>query len=123
MNDVHRTFSSHDGEFSGGPGHIVITLQVLTGHGEVGAAVGFAGDEGQLRHGGLSVSKEEFCAMANDTTPFLDDTRKESRHVFEREQWNVEGVASANEPRRFDGGVNIKTARQHFGLIANHAHG
>ena len=68
MNDVHRTFSSHDGEFSGGPGHIVITLQVLTGHGEVGAAVGL-GDEGQLGDGGLCVSKEEFCAMANDTTP------------------------------------------------------
>ena len=32
VDDVHRTFGPHDGEFGRGPGHVVVALQVLAGH-------------------------------------------------------------------------------------------
>lgn len=54
--NLHCALSSHDGDLSGWPGIVEVTLQVLAGHDIVGATVGLTCDESDLRHCGLSIS-------------------------------------------------------------------
>jgi hypothetical protein len=55
VQDVHCSFGSHHGDFSGGPGQIHVAAQMLRSHHAISAAVSFPGDHGDLWNGGLGV--------------------------------------------------------------------
>ena len=54
---------------------------------------------------------------------FLLHARQEARHVLERNQRDVEGVAEAHEPRGLDRRVDVETPREHARLIGHDADG
>ena len=51
----------------------------------------------------------------------LLDPGQETRHIDQREQRNVEGIAEADEARGFVGGIDVERARQHVGLVGDDA--
>ena len=51
----------------------------------------------------------------------LRDAGQESRHVHERDEWNVERVAGPDESRGLDGRVDVERAREHGRLLRHHA--
>ncbi len=83
VNDVDGAFRSHDCNFRGGPGEVGVGADVLAGHDAIGAAVGFAGDDGDFRDGGLGKGEEEFCAVADDAAEFLLRAGQKAGNVFE----------------------------------------
>ena len=60
--------------------------------------------------------------MANDAAVLLSNTWHEARHVHQRQQRNVEGVAETDELASLVGGVNVQHTRHHVRLVSNHAH-
>src|SRR6202012_5015631 len=85
VQDVDGSLGAHDGDLAGGPGEVDVAAEVLGAHDVVGAAVGFAGDDGDLGDGGLGVGVQELGAAADDPGPFLGDAGQEPGHVHERE--------------------------------------
>src|ERR1700722_5905891 len=71
VEDVDGARCAHDGDLGGGPGEVDVRAEVLGAHDVVGAAVGFAGDDGDLGHGGLGVGVQQLGAAADDAGPFL----------------------------------------------------
>src|SRR5690606_19312086 len=90
-------------------------------HGEVGAAVGLAHDDGDLRHGGGGVGEEHLGAVADDAAAFLGDAGEEAGDVNEGEQGDVEDVAEADEARGLVGGVDVEGAGLEGGLVGDDA--
>src|ERR1700693_6610078 len=62
VNNVDGAFRAHDGDFRGGPGEIGVGADVFGGHDAIGAAVGFAGDDGDFWHGRFREGEEQFGA-------------------------------------------------------------
>ena len=60
--DVDGTLGAHDGDLGGRPGEVDVSAEVLGAHDVVGAAVGLAGDDGDLRDGGLGIRVDELGA-------------------------------------------------------------
>ena len=87
-------------------------------HGEVGAAVGFAQDDGDFRHGGRGVGEEHFRAVADDAAAFLLDAGHEAGNVHQRHERDVEHVAEPDEPRGLVRGINVERAGLDGGLLA-----
>src|SRR6266478_8214118 len=123
VDDVDRAFGAHHGDFRGGPGEIGVGADVLGGHDAIGAAVGFAGDDGDLGDGGFGVGEEQLGAMLDDAAEFLLCTGKEAGHVFEGDERDVEGVAEAHEARAFDGSVDVEDTGEKGWLIGDDADG
>src|SRR5882762_5816294 len=123
VDDVDRTFGAHHGDFRGGPGEIGVGADVLGGHDAIGAAVGFAGDDGDFGDGGFGVGEEQLGAMLDDAAEFLLRTGKEAGHVFEGDERDVEGVAEAHEARAFDGSVDVEDTSEKGRLIGDDADG
>ena len=98
MQDADGPLGPHDGNLRGRPGQIDVGAEGLGPHHDVGAAVGLAGDDGQQRHGGLSVGINEFGAAADNAVVLLLDAGQETRGVDEGEHRNVKRVAGAYEP-------------------------
>src|SRR6185437_8795899 len=71
VQDVPPAVRAHAPELRGGPGQVVVAAEVLGAHDVVGAAVGLAGDDRDLGHGGLSVGVNELRAPADNSSPFL----------------------------------------------------
>ncbi len=59
-------------------------------HHVIGAAIGLAGDDGDLGDRGLGVGEEEFCAVLDDAAIFLRGAGEEAGDVLEGQDWNVE---------------------------------
>src|SRR6056300_362237 len=123
VNDFNRSVCAHDGKFSGGPSHVVVSTNVLAGHHDVGASVGLAQDDGEFGDGGFSKGVEKFCTVTDDATPFLVCSRKETWNILKGDQRDVEGVTEPYETGCFIAGVNVKTTSEHLGLIGHHAYG
>src|SRR6185437_15877342 len=83
-----------------------------------GAAVGLAGDHGDLGDGGLAVGVEQLGAAPDDAVVFLVSAGQEAGHVDKHDDRNVEAVAGADEPGRFLRGVDVQAAGELGGLLA-----
>src|ERR1700687_5416618 len=123
IDDVDRAFGAHDRDFRCGPGEIGVGADVLGGHDAIGAAVGFAGNDGDFGDGGFGVGEEQLGAVLDDAAEFLLRAGKETGDVFEGDERNVEGVAEAHEARAFYGGVDVQNAGKKRGLIGDDADG
>ena len=121
MDDVHCTFCPHNGKFSGRPCHIVIALQVLARHSKIGASVCFTCHEREFRNGCFRISKQQFCTVSNDASPFLNNAGKESRNVLEGDEWDVECIAKSDESCCFNRSINVQTSSKHIRLITDDA--
>ena len=121
VDDVDRTLGPHDGDLGGGPCEIEVGAQVLRAHHAVGAAVGFARDDRELRHGGLGEGVEQLGAVADDAAVLLLDAGHEAGDILEGDERDVEGVAEADEARALDAGVDVEHAGEERGLVGDDA--
>src|SRR5258707_7916028 len=112
VEDADGAGGAHDGDLGGGPGEVDVAAEVLGAPDVVGAAVGFAGDDGDLGDGGLGVGVEQLGAAADDPGVLLGDAGQEAGHVDEGEHGEVEGVAGADEPGGLLAGVDVEAAGQ-----------
>ena len=80
-NNLDRAFGTHHGNFGVGPRKIHVTAQVLGCHHIVGTTVGFAGDDGNFRHGAFGIGVEQFCAMLDDAAVLLAGAGHEAGNV------------------------------------------
>src|SRR5487761_1232899 len=86
------------------------------------AAVGFAGDDGELRDSRLGVGEQQLGPVTDDAAMLLLGAGKEARNVFERDERNVEGIAEADEARGLDAGVDVENPGEIRRLIGHDAH-
>ena len=84
----------------------------LRAHDVVGAAVGLARDDGELRHRRLAVGVEQLGAVLDDPVPLLVGAGQEAGHVLEGDERDVEAVAEADEARALDRGVDVEARRR-----------
>ena len=70
---------AHDRDLRGRPGEVDVAAEVLGAHDVVGAAVGLAGDHGDLRDGRLGVGVDQLGAAADDAAPTPGRRRAGSR--------------------------------------------
>ena len=55
--------------------------------------------------------------MADDAAVFLRRAGEEARHIFERDERDVEGVAETNEPRGLHRSIDVETSGENGRLI------
>src|SRR4051794_14799371 len=103
VDDVDGALGAHYGDLGGRPGDVVVGQHVLGVHHVVGAAVGLAGDDGELRHRRLGEGVEELGAVADDPVPLLVGAGEEAGDVGEGEDRDVVAIAGAHEPGRLLG--------------------
>src|SRR5262249_33184444 len=108
--DLGGGLGAHDGDLGGGPGGDAVGAQVLGAHGEVGAAVGLAHDDGDLGDRGGGVGEEHFGAVADGAAGFLLDPGGEAGDGDEGDEWDVEDVAEADKACGLVGGVDVEGA-------------
>ena len=99
VDNVHRAFGSHDGNFAGWVDVVEVTAEMFGRHHVVGAAVRFAGDYGHFGYGRFGVGVEEFGAVSDDTAILLAGAGQEAGYVDQGDDRDVECVAEANEAR------------------------
>ena len=95
---------------------------MLGAHHIISATVCFAGDNRNFRHCSLTISIKQFCPVTNNSAIFLIDSRKESRHIYQCQQGDIESIAEADKTGSFDRCVNIQRACKYQWLISHHSH-
>ena len=123
MDDLNRTVSTHHRQFSRRPGDVVVASNVLARHDVVSTAVGLAQDDRQFGNGGFGKGVEEFRTVADDATPFLVRSGKETGNVLKGQNRDVERVAKSDEASGFVAGIDVKAASEDLGLVRNHTDG
>ena len=121
VEDVDRAFRAHDGDLGRRPGVVEVGPDVLGGHDAVGAAVGLARDDGDLRDGRLGEGEEELGAVPDDPAELLLRAGEEAGDVLEGDERDVEGVAEADEARPLRRGVDVEDAGEEVGLVRDDA--
>ncbi|MNX91930.1 hypothetical protein D3C86_1240470 [compost metagenome] len=96
---------------------------MLGAHDVIGAAIGLARDDRQLGHGGLGIGEQQLGAVLDQGAVLLLGARHEARHVHQRHQRNVEGVAEADEARGLAAAVDVQHPRQNLRLVGDDADG
>ena len=117
MDDADRTLRAHDRDLGRRPGEVHVAADVLAAHDVVGTAVRLARDDRQLRNGRLGVGVQQLRAVTDDPAMFLVDTGQETRHVDERHQRDVEGIACPDEPRGLDRRIDVEGAGEDGRLL------
>ena len=79
--DIDRAFGAHDSNLGARPGVGDVGAQVLAAHHHVGAAVCFAGDDGDFRNGGFRKGVQDLGAVADDAAVFLYDPGQETGRI------------------------------------------
>ena len=74
---------------------------MLGGHHVIGAAIGLAGDYGDLGHGRLGIGEEQLRAVLDDAVVFLAGAGEEAGHVDEGQDRDFKRIAEAHEARGF----------------------
>src|SRR5260221_347296 len=80
VEDADRAFRPHHGDLGGRPGEVEVRADVLRSHDAVGAAVGLAGDDGDLGDGRLRERVEELRAVLDDAAVLLVRPGEKPRH-------------------------------------------
>jgi hypothetical protein len=123
VEDLHRALRPHDGDLGGRPGIVHVAADVLRRHDVIGPAIGLAGDQRDLGHGGLGIGEQQLGAVLDEAAVFLRRARQEARHVDEGDERDAEAVAEAHEARRLAAGVGIEHAGEHHRLVGDDADG
>ncbi len=117
--DVDGALGSHHRDLGGREREREIAADVLGRHDVVGAAVGLAGDDGQLGDRRLGEGVEQLGAVTDDAAPLLRGAGEKSRDVDEGDERNVEAVAEAHEARGLHRGVDVEAPGQVRRLIGD----
>src|ERR1700733_10404353 len=96
VDDVDGSFGSHNGDFGSWPSQVDVRAKVLRAHDAVSAAVGFASDDRDFRHGRFGIGVEEFRAVTDDPSELLRGAGEEAGDVFKRQDRNIERVDEAD---------------------------
>ena len=118
---VDRALAAHHGNLGGRPGQRDVGPKVLRVHHDVRPAVGLARDDRDAGDRGLGERIEELRPAADHASVLLGRPRQESRHVDEREDREVEGVAEPYEPGGLLARLVVEGAGQHLGLVGDDA--
>ncbi|TNV85494.1 hypothetical protein FGO68_gene16356 [Halteria grandinella] len=119
--NLHCSLGAHHGYLGGGPGVVVVTVEVLGGHHIISTTIGLTGDEVDFRHSSLGIREQQLCAVLNNAAELLHGSGQEPGHVGERNEGDLECVAEPHEACGLDGCVNIEAPRQHLGLVGDNA--
>ena len=95
--DLDGTLGSHDGDFSGGPRVVEVSVEMLGAHHIIGATIGLPSDKSDLGDGGFSIGVEELSSVLNDTSELLYSAWQEPWDISECNYGDLEGVAEADE--------------------------
>ena len=123
VDDLDRALGAHHRDLRRRPGVVQVAAQVLRRHDVVGAAIGLARDDRDLRHGRLGIGEEQLGAVLDQAAIFLRRARQEARHVDEGDDRDVEAVAEAHEARGLAASVDVEHAGQHHRLVGDEADG
>ena len=96
-------FCSHNGDFSGWPGVVDITPQMLGGHDAIGSAVTLPGNDRHLWDCGFGKGVQDFSAIADHTAVFLSGSRHEPRDIDKGDYRNIKAVAEPHKTGALDG--------------------
>ena len=107
MDDLDRAVSPHHCQLGGRPGYVVVPSDVLGGHHVVSASVRLSGDYSEFRNCGFGICIEQLGPVSDDAPPLLAGPRQEPGHIDEGQQWHVERVAEADEPRALDRSIDV----------------
>src|SRR5436309_6663127 len=121
--DLDRAFRTHDRQLGGWPGEVEVPADVLRTHDVIRAAVRFPGDDGDLRDRGLAEGEQELRPAPDDPAVLLFHAGKETGHVDEREERDVEAVAEPDEAGRLGRRVDVQGSREDLRLIPDDANG
>ena len=94
---LNCTGTTHYGNFGCRPCIVHIATQLLAAHHNVRTSIRLAQGNSHLRHSSLSVSVQQFCTMQDNGIVFLSCSRQESRHIYQRNDRNVEGIAETDK--------------------------
>ena len=119
--DAHRAIGAHHRDLRGRPGEVHVAADVLAAHDVVGAAVGLARDDRDLRDGGLAVGVQQLRAVLDDPAVLLADARQEARDIDERDDRDVEAIAGADETRGLDRRIDVERTGENGGLLRDDA--
>jgi hypothetical protein len=119
VDDVDRALGAHHRDLGGGEREVHVGADVLRRHHVVGAAVGLARDDRDLRDRGLGEGVEELGAVLDDAAELLRRAGQEAGHVDERHQRDVEAVAEPHEARGLDRRVDVEAAGEVLGLVGD----
>jgi hypothetical protein len=87
VEDFGGTLRSHDRDFGGGPGIVHVAAEVLRRHDHIGAAIGLAGDDGDLRNRRLGIGEEQLGAVLDEAAIFLRGAGQEARARPPASRW------------------------------------
>ncbi len=117
--DVHGAFRAHDRDFRRRPGQHDVRPEGLGTHSDIGPTVGLPGDQRDLGYRRLAVGIQNLGAMADDAAIFLGSPRKETGHIDQGQQGNIEGVTGPDEASGLIAGVDIETTGHDLRLVGD----
>src|SRR5256712_2455659 len=121
--DLDRAFRTHDRKRGGRPSEIEAPADVLRPHDVVRAAVRFSRYHGDLRDRGLTEGKQELRPVPDDPAVLLFHPGKETGHVDEGEERDVEAVAEPDEPSRLGRRGDVERSGEDLRLVPDDADG
>src|SRR5216683_3430707 len=119
IDDIHRTLRPHHRNLRRRPRQIHVRAQMFRTHHAIRPAIRLARNHRKLRHRGLCECIQQLRAVADDTAMLLLNPRHESRHIFERNQRNIEGIAETHKTCALHAGIDIQYSSEERGLIAH----
>ena len=88
-------------------------------HGDITATISLTQDNRNLGNRRFGISIQYLRTMADHTGMFLVDARQIARHIFQRDNRNIERIAETDKTCSFIGTVAIQYTCQHHRLISN----
>ncbi len=122
VEDPDGGLGAHHRHLRGRPGEHGRRAQAVRVHGDVGATVGLAGDNGDPGHGALGERVQQLRAAPDHALPFLAHTGQIAGDVDQDDQRYAEGVAHPHEAGRLLRGRGVQAAAAAQRVVGHHAH-
>ena len=110
----------HEAYFGGRPCHHRVVVDAAP-HGDIGAAIGLAGDQRDLRHGGEAGRVHEIHDLPRRATPLGIETDDKTRRIHDAHQRDVEAVAQHREVHALAAGIGGERTATDGGIVGNDA--
>ena len=121
--DVCSACRSHNSDFSGWPSEYLVSALFTGAHSDVGTAVSFTEDHGDLRNGCFAVCEQHLSAVTNYAGIFLLFAWQEAWYIDNVYNRDVEAVAETDETSGFIGCIVVKAACHECRLVCNDTNG
>ena len=115
--DIDGAVRTHHSNFCTWVSEVHVSSGLLGVHYDISTTVSFAGNHCQFGNSGFCKCINYFCTVTDDTIVFLCISRKESRNIFECNQWNIEAIAETDKTACFVAGINIENTGKISWLI------